>query len=113
MRVADVCASWEPYEAYVGRWSRLVDAVATFAAAAALARRGVPVVRADRKLGNDDDLSLLDGVDVVVKSGGVPNEAPLAAAALAHGVPLWSDAELAFRLLPNPFLAVTGTNGKT
>ncbi len=50
---------------------------------------------------------------MLVKSGGVPNEAPLAAAAAARGIPIWSDVEVAFRLFPNPFLAVTGTNGKT
>ena len=83
------------------------------AAAAALERRGVRVVHADRKLGNDADPALLGGVDVLIKAGGVPNEQPLPAAARARGVPIWSDVELAFRILPNPFLAVTGTNGKT
>jgi UDP-N-acetylmuramoylalanine--D-glutamate ligase len=83
------------------------------AAADALRRRAVEVVEADRRLRNDADLSLLHGVDLVVKSGGVPNEAPLVAAALAAGVPVWSDAELGSRILPNPLLAVTGTNGKT
>jgi UDP-N-acetylmuramoylalanine--D-glutamate ligase len=73
----------------------------------------VDVVEADRKLGNDADLSLLDGVDVLVKSGGVPNEAPLAAAARERGIRIWSDAEVGYRILPNPILAVTGTKGKT
>ena len=41
----------------------------------------------DRSLGNEDDLSLLDGVEVVVKSPGVPGEAPLVAAARAAGDP--------------------------
>ncbi|HSC93261.1 MAG TPA: UDP-N-acetylmuramoyl-L-alanine--D-glutamate ligase [Gaiellaceae bacterium] len=80
------------------------------AAAAALARRGVEVVRADRTLGNDEDLSLLDGVDVVVKSPGVPREHPLVAAAQ---VPVWSEVELGARLLPVRLVGVTGTNGKT
>ncbi|MEX2211434.1 MAG: Mur ligase family protein [Gaiellaceae bacterium] len=83
------------------------------AAAAALRRRGVGVVEADRRLGNDEDLELLAGVDVVVKSGGVPNEAPLAAAARERGIPIWSDVELGFRILPNPILGTTGTKGKT
>jgi UDP-N-acetylmuramoylalanine--D-glutamate ligase len=73
----------------------------------------VEVVEADRRLGNDEDQSLLEGVGVVVKSGGVPNEAPLAAGAREHGIPIWSDAELGYRILPNPLLAVTGTKGKT
>jgi len=83
------------------------------AAAAALERRGVAVVRADRKFGNDADLALLDGVGVLVKSPGVPGEASLVAAARDRGVPVWSEIELASRLLPNPILGVTGTNGKT
>jgi UDP-N-acetylmuramoylalanine--D-glutamate ligase len=83
------------------------------AAAAALERRGVQIVRADRELGNDDDLTLLEGVDVLVKSGGVPNDAPLVAAARGRAIPIWSDVEVGARVLPNPILGVTGTNGKT
>ncbi len=83
------------------------------AAAAALERRGVEVVRADRELGNDTDLALLDGVDVLVKSPGVPGEESLVAAARSSSVPVWSEIELASRVLQNPILGVTGTNGKT
>jgi UDP-N-acetylmuramoylalanine--D-glutamate ligase len=83
------------------------------AAAAALERRGVEVVRADRELGNDDDLALLDGVGLLVKSPGVPGSASLVEAAREGGIPVWSEVELAAQLLPNPILGVTGTNGKT
>jgi len=83
------------------------------AAAAALERRGVEVVRADRELGNDGELSLLDGIELVVKSPGVPAEAPLVATAHGRGMPVWGEVELGYRLLPNPLLGVTGTNGKT
>ena len=83
------------------------------AAARVLERRGLEVVRADRELGNDGELSLLDGVGLLVKSPGVPGEAPLVAEARRRGVPVWSEVELASRLLPNPILGVTGTNGKT
>ena len=83
------------------------------AAQAALDARGTEVVAADRTLGNDGDLGLLEGVDVLVKSPGVPGEAPLVAAARERGIPVWSEIELAARLLPNPLLGVTGTNGKT
>jgi UDP-N-acetylmuramoylalanine--D-glutamate ligase len=84
------------------------------AATAALEGRRVEVAAADRTLGNEADLSLLDGVDVLVKSPGVPGEAPLPAAARARGIPVWSEIELGFRLLDaNPIVAVTGTNGKT
>ena len=83
------------------------------AAAAALERRGVEVVRADRELGNDEDVGLVEGVGLLVKSPGVPAEAPLVAGARERGVPVWSEIELGSRLLPNPILGVTGTNGKT
>jgi UDP-N-acetylmuramoylalanine--D-glutamate ligase len=99
------------------------------AAALALAARGVEVVATDRdeeldtgrlraagvevRLGADDP-ALLDGVDLLVKSPGVPAEAPLVAAARERAVPVWSEVELAYRFLPgNPVLGVTGTNGKT
>ena len=84
------------------------------AARAALERRGVDVVGADRELGNDDDLGLLDGVGLLVKSPGVPARGQLVVGARSHGVPVWSEIELGARLLAdNPLLAVTGTNGKT
>jgi UDP-N-acetylmuramoylalanine--D-glutamate ligase len=60
-----------------------------------------------------DDPALLEGVDLLVKSPGVPAEAPLAAAARERGVTIWSEVELGARLLANPILGVTGTNGKT
>jgi UDP-N-acetylmuramoylalanine--D-glutamate ligase len=83
------------------------------AAAAALERRGVEVARADRELGNDGDLSLLDGVELLVKSPGVPREVPLIAEAERRSVPIWSEVELGYRLLRPRLVGVTGTNGKT
>jgi UDP-N-acetylmuramoylalanine--D-glutamate ligase len=85
------------------------------AAASALERRGVEVVTADRKDGTDEELALLDGVDVLVKSPGVPGENPLVAEARSRGVPVWSEVELGYRLLPDGvhLAGVTGTKGKT
>ncbi len=99
------------------------------AAALALARRGDEVRAADRGaeietgrlaeagvevlLGTEEE-DLLQDVDVVVKSPGVPGGAPPVAAARERGIPVWSEIELGFRLLPgNPLLGVTGTKGKT
>jgi UDP-N-acetylmuramoylalanine--D-glutamate ligase len=71
-------------------------------------------VLVDRSLGNEDDLSLLDDIDVLVKSPGVPGEAPLVVAARERGIPVWSEIELGYSLLPEAkFIGVTGTNGKT
>jgi UDP-N-acetylmuramoylalanine--D-glutamate ligase len=86
------------------------------AAAARLAARGDEVVPVDRALGNEDDLALLDGVALLVKSPGVPAERPLVAAARTRGIPVWSELELGWHLLApggTRFVAVTGTNGKS
>jgi UDP-N-acetylmuramoylalanine--D-glutamate ligase len=60
-----------------------------------------------------DGLAQLEGTRTVVKSPGVPREAPVIAAALERGLDLIGELELAWRAIPNRFLAVTGTNGKT
>ena len=49
----------------------------------------------------------------LIKSPGVPDHAPVVVAARARQLPVLGELELAWRLLPNEFLAVTGTNGKT
>jgi UDP-N-acetylmuramoylalanine--D-glutamate ligase len=79
----------------------------------AAARLDDPVL-VDRTLGNEDDLTLLDGIDVIVKNPGVPGDAPLVRAARERGIPVWAEVELGYRLLPRArFVGVTGTNGKT
>ncbi|HEY0316959.1 MAG TPA: UDP-N-acetylmuramoyl-L-alanine--D-glutamate ligase, partial [Solirubrobacterales bacterium] len=55
----------------------------------------------------------LEGTRTVVKSPGVPREAAVIAAALEREIEVLGEVELAWRALPNRFLAVTGTNGKT
>lgn len=104
-------------------------AVTGEAAALALAARGVEVVVSDRspdadpgrlagtgvemRLGTEDE-SVLSGVELVVKSPGVPERSPVVSAARERGIPVWSEIELGWRLLPgNPVLGVTGTKGKT
>ncbi len=61
----------------------------------------------------EDGRGLLDRVRTVVKSPGVPKEAPVIVAAHERGLEVTGELELAWRLLPNEFVAVTGTNGKT
>jgi UDP-N-acetylmuramoylalanine--D-glutamate ligase len=117
-------AAWLPRRALVLGIARSGRAAAT-----ALAQRGVEVVAADRaaeadpgrlaadgvevRLGSEEE-ALLEGVELVVKSPGVPGGSPLAATARARAIPVWSEVELGYRLLPgNPFVGVTGTNGKT
>jgi len=99
------------------------------AVAAALAARGVRVRAADAgsapPLGvggmpagvelhwGEDGTHLLSGVELVVPSPGVPRDAPVLAAAVRRGIPVWSEIELAGRLLRCPLVAITGTNGKS
>jgi UDP-N-acetylmuramoylalanine--D-glutamate ligase len=49
----------------------------------------------------------------LIKSPGVPQDAPAVRAAREAGVPVLGELELAWRLLDNDCIAVTGTNGKT
>lgn len=66
-----------------------------------------------RARGGEWDPDLLNGVELVVSSPGVPEHAPPLRDARAGGVPVWSELELAFRHLEAPLAAVTATNGKT
>ena len=104
------------------------------AAALALRARGEEVIGCDA--GASDDPVLADaagrlsgaGVEVhldasgdvfaaragtLIKSPGVPQSAPAVRAARSAGLPILGELELAWRLLQNEFIAVTGTNGKT
>lgn len=95
------------------------------AAAMLLARAGWQVVAVDAADVEAPDLVAL-GIDVraghtapvpdvelVVKSPGVPADAPQIVAARAAGIAVISELELAARHLENPMIAITGTNGKT
>ena len=68
----------------------------------------------DVRLGDGDTLP--DDIDLLVVSPGFPPTAAIIQAALADGVPVWGELELAWRLRSAdaaPWLAITGTNGKT
>jgi UDP-N-acetylmuramoylalanine--D-glutamate ligase len=98
------------------------------AAAQALLREGATVIGFDSNpevdagrlsasgvevhLGSEDE-TLTKGIDLIVKSPGVRADSPLIAAAHTRGISVWDELELGARLLANPILAVTGTNGKT
>jgi UDP-N-acetylmuramoylalanine--D-glutamate ligase len=56
---------------------------------------------------------LLEGAGLVVKSPGIPAQAPPVRAAHERGVRVVSEIELGAQLLPNPIVGITGTNGKT
>ena len=61
----------------------------------------------------EDGSARLDHVRTVIKSPGVPQEAAVVSAARDRGIEVMSELELGWRMVEAPFLAVTGTNGKT
>ncbi|MGI9859934.1 UDP-N-acetylmuramoyl-L-alanine--D-glutamate ligase [Moorella naiadis] len=102
------------------------------AAAAELARLGARVTACDHQTLEGEELAALAkaGVklilggypeigewrpELVITSPGVPTGEPPLAAARELGIPIWSELELAYRLLPPgvKVIAITGTNGKT
>jgi UDP-N-acetylmuramoylalanine--D-glutamate ligase len=123
-------ADWAPY-----RFGVLGLGVAGFACADSLAQVGARVAAADSGSSEairdkatllemlDVDVqvgegaSLPDELDVLVVSPGLRPSHPVIQAALARGVTVWGELELAWRLRDEnrdvPWLVVTGTNGKT
>ena len=107
----------------------LVVGLARSGVAAALALRargeevigcdaGAPDVKRLREAGVEVHLDasgehLAARARTLIKSPGVPQDAPAVVAARHRGVPVLGELELAWRLIPNEFIAVTGTNGKT
>jgi UDP-N-acetylmuramoylalanine--D-glutamate ligase len=104
------------------------------AAALALRARGEEVIGCDTGAADDPELAQAAGrlsqagVEVhldasgdalaaragtLIKSPGVPQNAPAVLAARSRHVPVVGELEVAWRLIPNEFVAVTGTNGKT
>jgi UDP-N-acetylmuramoylalanine--D-glutamate ligase len=75
------------------------------------------VLGATVRLGAGTTATLPENVDLLVTSPGWRPDAPLLAQARDRGVPIWGEVELAWRLRDphhdTPWLAVTGTNGKT
>lgn len=58
-------------------------------------------------------LSLLDDVDLVCPSGGVPLTLPLVKEAQARGLPLSNDSQIFLEAAPCPVMGITGSAGKT
>lgn len=77
------------------------------------------VLGATVRMGPGSSATMPRGTDLVITTGWAPTS-PLLSQAIAAGVPIWSEPELAWRLSraprsgrPVPWLGVTGTNGKT
>jgi UDP-N-acetylmuramoylalanine--D-glutamate ligase len=64
------------------------------------------------ELGGHKPASFLEQ-DLIVVSPGVLAKLPPLEQARAHGIPVWSEIELAWRFLRGKLVAITGSNGKT
>lgn len=58
-------------------------------------------------------LSVLDGIEVVVKNPGIPYENPVLVEAAKREIPVITEIELAGQLAGDAMVAITGSNGKT
>ncbi|MFE8695278.1 UDP-N-acetylmuramoyl-L-alanine--D-glutamate ligase [Cytobacillus sp. FJAT-53684] len=59
-------------------------------------------------------IELLDeGFELIVKNPGIPYHNPMIEGAAAKGIPVITEVELAYQISEAPFVAITGTNGKT
>ena len=63
-------------------------------------------------LGNLSD-EVLETLELVVMSPGVPTDLPIVNQMRAKGIPIWGEIELAYTYGKGDVLAITGTNGKT
>ncbi|MBQ3423804.1 MAG: UDP-N-acetylmuramoyl-L-alanine--D-glutamate ligase, partial [Clostridia bacterium] len=64
-------------------------------------------------LGEKEPQRLLEGMDAMIVSPGIPVEHPAVAAARAMGIEVMGEVEYAYREAKGLLLAITGTNGKT
>ncbi len=61
----------------------------------------------------DGPQEIFDESGMIVISPGVPADIPLLSRARVKGIPVIGELELAWRVMRRPFIAVTGTNGKS
>lgn len=56
---------------------------------------------------------LEEGFELIVKNPGIPYHNPMIEGAIEKGIPVITEVELAYQISEAPFIAITGTNGKT
>jgi UDP-N-acetylmuramoylalanine--D-glutamate ligase len=95
-------------ERVIGADSGRADHPPLAEAARRLSQAGVEV-----RLDASADAAAVNQAGALIKSPGVPQSAAPVVAARARGLPVLGELELAWRLLEQEFIAVTGTNGKT
>ena len=80
---------------------------------AAELQEALPHVPAGVDLRLGDETAVLDGVDIVYASPGVPWDSQLLNEARARGIAVSSEIDLFLKLCPGTVVGITGTNGKT
>ena len=63
--------------------------------------------------GTQPPLSILEEIDYIIVSPGVPFDIPIILKAIEENIEVISDIELSYRLSNGKIIAITGTNGKT
>lgn len=58
-------------------------------------------------------LSVIDGIEVMIKNPGIPYEHPLVKAAINRQIPVLTEIELAGQIAEGKIIGITGSNGKT
>lgn len=70
---------------------------------------GLPV----KLVGGGHPMELLENVDIVCLSGGVPLENPLAVGAVKRNIPVSNDTQIFMEMVKAPVVGITGSAGKT
>ncbi|GAA0879914.1 UDP-N-acetylmuramoyl-L-alanine--D-glutamate ligase [Algoriphagus jejuensis] len=66
----------------------------------------------DFEEGGHDEARIL-ACDLIIKSPGIPDKAPLVTSAMAQGIPVIDELEFAYQFSTGKVIAISGTNGKT
>lgn len=77
-------------------------------AAQSLLAEGIKVITGEHPIG-----LLEEAFEVMVKNPGIPYYNPMVVRALALGIPVITEVELAYLISESPIVGITGTNGKT
>lgn len=73
-----------------------------------LLEQGITVICGSHPIG-----LLEEGFEMIVKNPGIPYSNPLVNGAVARGIPVLTEVELAYLISEAPLIGITGTNGKT
>lgn len=58
-------------------------------------------------------IHVLDDIELVVKNPGIPYDHDIIVEAEERGLPIFTEIEIASKLIDNPIIGITGSNGKT